>query len=227
MNTRPHMTGEGRLMRIKFPIQYELEPQSVDSGSSWVVLGLKNIGTEKLTNLDVRLHSTDTYNMVVTGMSKFVYLLEPGQEVRLEYQVSAYSSSWVYATIDGFKNAERYHTESPIFRIRVQPEIAELISVFALTKPQIPAEERSRIEALVRALSNCENLTLEFWADKPEGEFEELASIQIAELKKGEVGRYGAEITPSEEGMYKITTYLYDGVRRLDSGQDQVMATKA
>ena len=214
-------------MRIKFPIQYELEPQSVDTGTSWVVLTLKNIGPEKLTNLDVRLHSMDTYNLVVTGISKFVFELEPDQEVRLEYQISAHSSSWVYATIDGFKNDERFHTESPVLRIRVLPEIAELVSVFALTQPQIPAGERIRIEALVRALSNCENLTLEFWADKPQGEFEELASIKIAELKEGEVGRYGAEITPSEEGMYKITTYLYDGVRRLDSGVDQVMATKA
>ena len=50
-------------MRIKFPIQYELEPQSVDTGTSWVVLTLKNIGPEKLTNLDVRLHSMDTYNL--------------------------------------------------------------------------------------------------------------------------------------------------------------------
>jgi hypothetical protein len=96
-----------------------------------------------------------------------------------------------------------------------------------MAKPQIPAGERIRIEAMVRALSDCENLTLEFWADKPKGEFEELASIKIAEMNEGEVGRYGAEITPSEEGMYKITTYLYDGIRRLDSGVDHVVATRA
>lgn len=212
-------------MRIKYPIQYQFEPQSIDTGSSWVVLHMKNIGTEKLKNLDVRLHSTDTYNLVVTSMSKFIYLLEPDQEAKVEYQVSANLSGWVYATIDGFKKDERFHAESPLMRIRVLPEIAELISIFALTKPQIPAGERIRIEATVRALSDCENLTLEFWADKPKGEFEELATIHIKELAEGELGHYTAEITPSEEGIHKITTYLYDGIRRLDIGVDQVMVT--
>jgi hypothetical protein len=214
-------------MRIKFPIQYELIPQIVEAGTSWVVLSLKNIGNEELSNLDVRLHSTDTYNLVVTSISRFVHKLIPSQEVKLDYQVSAYSSSLIYTTIDGLKNDERYHTESPLMRIRVLPEIAELVSVFAMAKPQIPAGERLRIEAMVHALTDCENLTLEFWADKPKGDFEELASIKIAEMKENDVGRYSAEITPSEEGMYKITTYLYDGIRRLDSGVDHVLATTA
>jgi hypothetical protein len=77
------------------------------------------------------------------------------------------------------------------------------------------------------ALSNCENLTLEFWADKPNGDFGELAFNQIAQLREDKVGRYGGENTPSEEGMYRITNYLYDDIRSLVSGVDQVIAVKA
>jgi hypothetical protein len=213
------------MVRTKHPIQYELEPQSVDTGASLVILRLKNIGIEKLTDLDVGLHSTDTYNLVVADISKSVPLMEPGQEISLEYQISTYTSCWVYATLDGFKEDEGFHTESPLLKIRVLPEIAEIVSVFALAKPQIPAGEQIQIEATIRALSDCENLTLEFWADKPGGEYEELATINIAKLSEGEVGRYGAEITPSEEGLYKITSYLYDGIKRIDAGVDQVMVT--
>jgi hypothetical protein len=213
------------MARTKHPIQYELEPPSVDAGAGLVVLSLKNIGTEKLTDLDVGLHSTDTYNLVVVDIKKSLSLLESHQKINLEYQITAYTSCWVYATLDGFKDGKRFHTESPLLKIRVLPEIAEIVSVFALAKPQIPTGEQIQIEATVRALSNCENLTLEFWTDAPDGEFKELATIQIAKLSKDEVGRYGADITPSQEGLYKITAYLYDGIKRVDAGVDQVMVT--
>jgi hypothetical protein len=85
--------GRRKLRRAKIPIQYELEPESIASGSNWNDLIPKNLNDERLTNIDVRLHSMDTYNLVVSNMSKFIYLMEPEEEVRLEYRVSAFSCS--------------------------------------------------------------------------------------------------------------------------------------
>lgn len=44
---------------IKFPLEYELTPSLLEAGRHWVTLHLKNIGTENLTGLDVKLNSLD------------------------------------------------------------------------------------------------------------------------------------------------------------------------
>jgi hypothetical protein len=55
------------LSKYKYPIEYELNPTEIEKGTNWVTLKLKNIGNETLENLDVQLHSVDTYNLTVYG----------------------------------------------------------------------------------------------------------------------------------------------------------------
>ena len=46
-------------MAIKGPIKYELEPTSTSAGLRWLTLTIKNIGTENLIGLDIKLNSLD------------------------------------------------------------------------------------------------------------------------------------------------------------------------
>ena len=45
-------------MVVKYPIEFNLSPQIAEqSGTYWVTLALKNIGSKILSELDVRLNS--------------------------------------------------------------------------------------------------------------------------------------------------------------------------
>ena len=81
-------------MNYKYPIYYELNPTEIDKGTNWVTLKLKNIGNETLNNLDVQLHSVDTYNLSVYGSWWFgagqhVRELGPDKEIELVFRVNA------------------------------------------------------------------------------------------------------------------------------------------
>ena len=51
-----------KFWRIKFPFEYEMSPTEMRTGTNWVTLKLKNVGMSALNELDVQLHSMDTYN---------------------------------------------------------------------------------------------------------------------------------------------------------------------
>jgi hypothetical protein len=215
------------MQRVKFPIEYTLEPEEVEVGTPWVTLTLKNLGSETLKNLNVRLNSVDSYDLSVLGRGEFVPTLGPQQETTLTYQLSTYSSTWVYATLDGRSDGDPHHASSPLMRVTVGHEAAQLLSVFAMTEPYPPAGDTIRIEATIQARLPSEGLELEFWADKPDASFEELASINTGGLSRGERARYAAEITPEQEGMYSIHAYLYDGLKRIGAAVDHVWVRSA
>lgn len=76
-------------------------------------------------------------------------------------------------------------------------------------------------------MSQSEGLKLEFWADTPGGEFEELAIVETKALKPGEEATYSAEVTPGQDGLYTIYAYLYDGVRRIGREVEYVYVRQA
>lgn len=95
-------------MRWKYPLEYEVTPAVVDKGTSWLRLKLKNIGAETIDDLDVQLHSLDTYNLTVYGSlgfgaGQYLYDLEPTKEKELIFRVNAMGSADVFATIKGRK----------------------------------------------------------------------------------------------------------------------------
>ena len=51
-------------MRLKYPIEYELNPTEIDKGTQWLTLKLKNTGSKTLKRLDVELHSLDTFYLL-------------------------------------------------------------------------------------------------------------------------------------------------------------------
>ena len=61
------MSGDEKVLRIKYPIGYDLNPTEIEKGTNWISLSLKNIGRSTLQSLDVQEHSVDTYNLQTFG----------------------------------------------------------------------------------------------------------------------------------------------------------------
>ena len=202
-------------MPIRQPVQYDINPKNIDVGTCWLALTLRNVGTEELARLDVRLNSLDAYSISVYGNGSAISLLRPNEEEMISFQVLANSTGSLYVTLDGWRGEQPFHWESPGMLMRVGKAMAELTSLFALTEPYPRLGETIRCEATLRGLATSEGLTLEVWAASPSGEFEELATIETPELSAGEEISYWAELTPEEEGLYTIYAYLYDQSRRI------------
>lgn len=212
-------------MAVKIPLEYELSPQEINTGTQWLTLRLKNIGTQPLTGLDVKLNSLDAYNLAVYGTGSYIASLDPGEQRLLPFQVMATATTNVYATVEGWQDGMSFYWETPFVWVKVGKEVAELVNVFAMAEPYPPVGETLRCEATVRGMAPSEGLTLEFWANTPTGRFEELASVETKALSVGEEARYSAEITPEEKGSYTIYAYLYEDGRRLDRQTEYVYVT--
>jgi hypothetical protein len=202
-------------MAVKFPIEYNLKPKLVDVGSRWLTLTLKNVSSMKLTDMDVRLNSLDSYNLYIFGPGSFVAELKPNEITSLHYNVSAIRSTSVYITADGQKDGLSFSWESPLIYIDVDIEAARLVSLFAMTEPYPPVGETIRCEATIRGISENKGLTLEFWANSPSGDFEKVGTVETKRLAPNEVATYSAEFEPAEEGLHSIYAYLFDDGKRI------------
>ena len=66
--------------RSKYPFEYELGQETLEKGEQWLTLWLKNEGEDKLHNLDIKMHSTDSLNISFRSPNAFVHLLNPNEE---------------------------------------------------------------------------------------------------------------------------------------------------
>ncbi len=117
------------MLRYKYPFEYELNPESVEKGSRWLTLRLKNVGDKELEQLDVRLHSADTSLLSVTSTGEYVYSLKPNEQTILSFQVLGGTlfegTTEVYAYVVGRKQGQFFSWESPWLNMRVVGGIAE------------------------------------------------------------------------------------------------------
>ncbi|MCP8305641.1 MAG: hypothetical protein H3Z49_00815 [archaeon] len=220
------------VMRYKYPIAYELNPSEIDVGTNWIILKLKNIGSETLRYLDIQLHSLDTYNLTVYGTGLFGtghYLPDLGsnEEKEMVFKVNAVGSANVYVTIKAGRVGSRYFTwESGWTNLKVSEEKAEIGRLLVLSNPYTSIGRTISVEATIKGLRESTGLKLELWVEPPSGKFEEQATIDIKDLPVGEEARYTAEFTPKETGYYMIYAYLYDGWRRIGYKTESIYARK-
>jgi hypothetical protein len=218
-------------LRIKQPIEYELSPTEMGRGKIWLKLKLKNIGRQPLKRLDVELHSLDTFYLFPMffpfGIGHYIEELKPDEEKEVVFQVNAYGSAEVYATISARKNGDYFSWESGWTHISVIEEKAEIGRLLVLSHPYTKIGETISVEATIKGLQKSEGLKLEFWVETPSGKSEEQATIEIKDLPVGEESRYTAEFTPKETGYYTIYAYLYDGWKKIGHKTDTVYAMKA
>jgi len=220
-----------KMRKYRYPIEYELTPMEIDKGTSWLTLKLKNIASEPLEDLDIQLHSLDTYNLTVYGTWAFGaghYLpdLGPNEEKEVVFRVNAVGSANVYATIKARKVGRYFWWESGWTNIKLSEEKAEIGRLLVLSNPYTPIGKTISAEATVKGRQKSTGLKLEFWVETPIGKSEEQATIDIKDLSVGEEARYTAEFTPKETGYYTIYAYLYDGWRRIGYKTETIYARK-
>jgi hypothetical protein len=217
-------------LRLKYPIEYELDPTEMDKGKQWITLKLKNMGNKTLKRLDVELHSLDTSYLFPLffpfGIGHYIGELKPDEEREVVFQVNAQGSGDVYATINARKDGDFFWWESGWTHIFVGEEKAELGRLLVLSHPYTKIGKTLSAEATIKGLRKSTGLKLEFWVETPSGKFEEQATIDIKDLPVGEEARYTAEFTPKETGYYTIYAYLYDGRRRIGHRTDSIQAQK-
>jgi hypothetical protein len=202
-------------MPVRRPVQYDLNPKNIDAGTRWLTLSLRNIGTEALRDLEVGLRSTDAHSIGVFGRRSYISAIKPNEEQLLSLQVWANSTGSLNVSLNGWRNGQRFHWESPAITVTVAEAVAELAGLSVMAEPHPRLGHKMQCEATLRGLARSTRLILEFWAATPGGEFKDLAEIETQDLSAGEEVSHVAEITPEEEGLYTIYAYLYDGTRRI------------
>lgn len=213
-------------MAAKFPIAYSISPGSVRAGRSWLTVHLENASEDPLSGLNVRLNSLDTYALDIDEPARHTSLLSPSDDVELSFQVHARQSGAVYISADGRWGSEPFHWESPSRRIVVGGELAELVSVFALSEPYPRAGEPITIEATLRGLVPSRGLILEFWVEPPSGESISVDKTATQALEVGQVATYKSDpFVPEQEGIYVIHAYLFDDGQRIGHRTDYVSIT--
>ena len=115
------------MLRLKYPIEYELNPTEIEKGTNWVTLKLKNIGNETLRLVDIQLHSLYTYNLTVYGVGLFGgghYLseLKAGEENELVFICGRYEGI-DQRIIDMYVDAADRHGMTLVDSISGPPEI--------------------------------------------------------------------------------------------------------
>ncbi len=211
------------MLITKYPVEYELKPKHVEAGARWLTLTLKNVSDEALAGLDVKLNSLDTYAIQVSGTgSNYIPSLEPDEKEELPFQILATGNGSLYVSMDGLQNGVPFHWESPGLPIVVGHEVAELVSLFALTEPYPALGEQIRCEATVRSLTESEGLRLEFLIETTDGEFEGLEDMETEKAAAGETERYTVTLMPQEPGLHTVHAYLYDGAKRIGHEEDRV-----
>ena len=219
------------MWKYRYPIEYELTPMRIDKGTSWLTLKLKNIGSEPIKDLDIQLHSLDTYNLTVYGTGFFGaghYLpdLGPNKEKEVVFRINAVGSADVYATIKAREDGEYLWWESGMTNIKLSEEKAEIGRLLVLSNPYTTIGKTIRVEATIKGLQKSAGLKLEFWVETPIGKIEKQATIDIKDLPVKEEARYSAEFTPKETGNYTIYAYLYDVWRRIGYKTESIYAQK-
>jgi len=172
------------------------------------------------------VHTLDSYSINVLGTGQHVSTLRPEDETVIPFQIEAAVTGEVYASVSALTSEGPISVDSPWVTVNVVGNVAELVSVFAITMPYTPMGQPVKIEATVKGLSLSENLDLEFWVRKPAGDVVVLCRIAIGKLSGGEQQRYSTELIPREEGFHTIHAYLYDHNKRIGLKSDTIWVEK-
>ncbi len=209
-------------MQKKRNLKYKIKPKSIGSGDRWIDFEFSNQGDQDLTGLVVRLNSQDTFGITIIEGNRYVPVLKSGEKTTVFFRILANAGTRLYVSIDGFKDGSPFYWESPSRYISVGKPEAELMNLFAMTKPRFIIGDKIRVEASVRSNVMTEGLSLEFWTEDPDENIEEVKSIDTGTIDPGQMKVFSGEFTPDKEGIYTIDTYLYDGTRRLGHKTDFV-----
>ena len=213
-------------MEVKYPIEYELEPERIEKGNHWITVKLRNIGKDDFRYVRVQLNSVDSSSILVDGMTKGFEELKPNETEEVPFQVTADKSGDIYLSMVAHTSPtgpESFMWESPPIPVVVGDEKAELKGVFILAHPRVSVGQTVEIEAIVQGLGNTDGLRLELWAQTPKEASVELTKFDLKDLPAGAEERYSASLKTDEKGYYTVHAYLYDKVGRIDYKSDTIV----
>ena len=177
------------MARYKPPFEYELTPETLEKGTHWLTLRLKNKGDDDLQYLDVKMHPIDSLHISFRNHNDYIFRLRPEEERHMDFQVEANGTSHLYISVHGRRNGDNFHWDSPLLREEVLGDPAE-IEYISVTNGDIGGEIEA--EAIVKGMRDSEGLKLVFWTDTPSGKYEEIQEIKTRKLSKGEEASYKA-----------------------------------
>lgn len=204
------------------PFEYTITPETVEPGTHWVSIHLKNIGKKPMMNLDVRMISNDSLRIRTLDRGGYVNMLNPGEERVIPVQIESNRGAWVYLHVEYWLDVELFHWESPNVWIKVRRDPARIITLFSMEGPEYKIDELASIEATIIANLPTDTLQLDFWLETADGDFESFKTIDVGPLDTGEYKKITTKFVPEMEGLYSIYTYLFDGNRRVDRKIEQV-----
>src|SRR5215475_7412360 len=118
------------MSRYKYPIEYDLSPDTLENGAHWLTLRLQNKGDENLQNLNIKMHSLDSFHISFRNPSDYIYLLKPNEEKYLNFQVDANVTSHLYVSIHGRKDGGgHFHWDSPLLKEVVLGDDVEIETI--------------------------------------------------------------------------------------------------
>jgi len=212
-------------MKLKRPFEFEITPETIDSGTHWITIKLQNVSEDTLTNMDIRLHSMNPFFITVLGTGSFLSILKNNETGTIPFQVNAEATGRVYFTVSGERDGVYFYWDSPPVQLTVGDEIARLRSVFILTHPYIAKGTTIEVEAVIQATKGGKELDLTFWLDSPTS-YEFIGETKTKMLESGEEVKYSVEISPKEEGIHEVFVYLFDGTRLVGKDSDAIWVEK-
>ncbi len=186
---------------------------------------LQNMGKKELTSLKIKLNSLDPYQLFIKNGKKTINSFSFKQKKRFSFQVlTKKGKTWVYLIVEAKENKKDFFWESPRIEINLGKPPAKLKGLFALTKPYPQTGKTVFFEALVKGLQESQDLSLDFWAEDPEGNYKEFDYYSIKDMEKGDKKRYLVKLKLEKSGTYTIHAYLNQNNRRIDHELEKVLA---
>lgn len=208
-------------MTLKTPFKFEINPDKISKGSNWVTVSLKNMSTDDMTKLDVKLHSEDPYLVDIMGKGAYILELKAMEERVLPFQVNAEVSTELFATVSGYRDGEYFFWTSPKLEIEAGFTEARLRNVFALMHPHALAKRTIEVDAVIESVTGGEDFRLVFWHDSPSS-YDKIGETEITRLEPREEVTKSTEFTPEECGIHEIHVYLYHDNKYFGSGMDTI-----
>ena len=205
-------------MEIKYPLEYEIDPEKIEKGNHWIIVKLKNIGKQDLKYVQVQINSLESSCILVEGLAKSIHEIKQNETEEIPFEVTGFKTGDISISMSAYPSVpgQAYYWESSPIELVVGKEIADLKSLLILSHPHTTVGESLEVEAIVQGVNQSEGLRLEFWSQTPSNNTIELNKIEIGKLLPDEEIRRLAILNVEETGFYTVHAYLYNNDGKLD-----------
>jgi hypothetical protein len=109
----------------KVQLKFKLLSTAKIAGGQFLTLNLKNVGSNILKNVVVRLHSPDL-SFSVDCAKCFIYALMPNSNENVKFRVFVSSLARAYFSVSGYVNGDAYFSvESPAMAVQTRKRARE------------------------------------------------------------------------------------------------------